>query len=126
MAVLKTYLTRDDVGEPIQVLPCRPNGGWVAGLAAAAPSKLIGPFPQNTYVIRITAVATAILFQLGIDDTITVAVPPGDFMGNGPHYLAAGASIDVAIASGAYQQHSFLAVISANGTAGTVYVSERG
>jgi len=122
-----TYLASDDNGTPIQVLPCRPEGGWVVGLPAAGPSKLVGPFPAATRVVTIRAVGSAILFQPGVDDTVTVTVPAGDVDGNGPHYLPAGGSIDVAlITDQAEPALTYLAVISVAAAAGTVYVSERG
>ena len=127
MTVKPTYLAHDDYGTPIQVLPCRPEGGWVIGVAASGPSKLVGPFPATTRVVTIRAVGTAILFQPGIDNTVTVTVPGGDVDGNGPHYLPAGASIDVALVTSEHEPAlTCLAVATAAASAGTVYVSERG
>ena len=122
-----TYLASDDNGTPIQVLPCRPQGGWVIGVPASGPSKLVGPFPPVTRVVTIRAVGTAILFQPGIDNTVSVTVPTADVDGNGPHYLPAGASIDVALITSQNEPElTCLAVTSAAAMAGTVYVSERG
>jgi hypothetical protein len=127
MTTKPTYLARDDEGTAIQTLPCRAEGGWVIGIAATGASKLIGPFPARTRVVTIRAVGTAILFQPGVDNTVTVTVPSGDVDGGGPHYLPAGASIDVALIASQYETELvYLAVITAAATAGTVYVSERG
>jgi len=127
MTVKPTYLASDDSGTPIQVLPCRPAGGWVIGLAATGAVKIVGPFPPTTRVITIRAVGTAIVFQPCVDNTGSVTVPTGDVDGNGPHFLPAGASIDVALVTSEHEPAlTCLAVASAAATAGTVYVSERG
>jgi hypothetical protein len=125
--VASTFLARDDLGDTIQVLPCRPEGGWIVSVAATGASKLVGPFQAATRIVTIRAVGTAILFQPGVDANVAVEVPIGDVDGGGPHYLPSGGSIDIAMVTTASEPAlTYLAVCSAAATAGTVYVSERG
>ncbi|HVJ53456.1 MAG TPA: hypothetical protein VM689_13395 [Aliidongia sp.] len=120
-----TFLARDDLGYVIQLLPYRPNGGW--GVATGTKVVTVGPFQAGTRIVTLRAVVAPVFWQDGAVG-VTVAAPTGNFAGSGPHYLAAGETVDVALggAQGDEPLAVEIAVVSATGVAGNLYVSERG
>ncbi|HEV2675271.1 MAG TPA: hypothetical protein VGV37_12075 [Aliidongia sp.] len=118
-----TLLPLDDTGLPIPVLPLRIGAGY--GLTASNASQRLGPFQAGTRVVTVRAIGAGVFVEPG-DGTVVVALPAMPFS-LGPHYVASGETVDIALggSAGGPAAADHLAVIAASGTP-AVYVSERG
>ena len=111
---MPTLMPTDDNNNPIPALKLKDGGSHVIA-ATATSARNSTPFPAGTQIVSVyTTVPIFIKFGVG-----TITATPSD------HYFPAGLYYDFAIGGDGQSQATHIAVLRADTTDGTTYISEK-